>query len=314
MFSSPANDLSKYTTKPTTSANDLSKYTNKQLTAANKVTRSREELMSEMIVSLPQWLLNQATEDQFEGAQLRVHDLDSEVKWKRKVNTVYDKTRDIFIPCDAHEIEERFTLLYFEAEQFVKKLISQGFQDLPPQAIVMVEKYHQYLTKIDNLENRIYKNKVLGKENRSTEKVEITVKEIEAMANKLEYNKYINIFPVKSSQEALDWIVSFTYTISDARYNRLQRSAESNLIAGTAGHDYKSTYIETIRKFKLMPTMKCERLFVYYDNLYKIYQKFVMSNSLGNDDDDRRLVPETTEKGMRTLFTSDDPEQVIYDS
>jgi hypothetical protein len=79
------------------------------------------------------------------------------------------------------------------------------------------------------------------------------------------------------------------------------------------GNTYKETFVEMISKFRLMPVSKCERLFVYYDSLYKIYQQLVMKGTLGKDDYDRRLIPETSENAMKIVFTSENPHQVIYE-
>lgn len=291
---------------------DLSTFTTKQLNEVNKVSRPRPELMKEMIITVPSALYTKLeSHDVFEGAEVK-RGSDNHIAWLRKVNSIYDKPRDIFIPADDHVIEESQQMMYMEAEDFINQLVSHKLDELLPNVIVVVEGYQSYLQKISSLENKNYRNKVLGKQKQS--EIELTVKEVESLVIEFEYKKKVSVHPTKTFQETINWLITFTFSIAFIRYSKLHRNAEfSNLIPGKSGTDYLSTYLENIQKFKLMPKPRCERLYSYYDSLYKIYQKFVINDSLGNDNDDRRLVPETTEKAMRQLFLSDDPDQVIYD-
>lgn len=288
---------------------DLSKYSSKELAEANRVKRSRSELMAEMIIYLPEKFHQHLNETTFEETEVR-KTTGNDIYWKRKVNSVYNKSNDVFLPCPKHEIEDTTNVKYYEAEKFINKL-TKGDIKVPERTIIMVEQYNQYLSKLSVMENRVYKDKVLGT-GKFDKDVEITAKQVESLVNKLEYQDNVNVFPILNVENAIMWLVSFTYTLAFSRYDRSERNIEYSNLQSIKGNDSKSVFIEMMKKFKFMPQAKCERFYNYYNSLYKIYQQLVIGE-LGKDEDDRRLVPEATEKAMKIVLTSEDPNQVIYE-
>lgn len=299
-----------------------------QLKEANKVTKKREELMKEMVICLPSTLHDRLSEAEL----LQEQELEMEarvdvqthypiIQWKRKVTAKYDSVHDIFLPCSPQEIFESCKVIYYQAEEFFQIITSidldnesQVTREIPfdGNTIVMIEGCSQYLTKIQNLENKVFKQKVLDNKQKPVE-INFTVKDLEYLINKLQYTYSINVYPVKNLIDTRDWLTSFTYTLAFGMYDKLERNPElANLIHIKSGTDYKSTFIETIHKFKLMPYTRCERLFLYYDSLQKISDRYKTNNTLGKDKDGKTLVSESTETGMRNFFNSCDPNEIIY--
>lgn len=327
------------TKKPKTTESDFLSYQEKMkqinktygaalLKEVNKVSKKKEELLAEMIMSIPKFVHDRfhqeglLQEDDFPHTKVEVNHNDRPViNWRRKVKAKYDASNDLFLPCSPQEIHESCRVLYYQAEEFFSKLTlvdldneTEVQKSIPFQAntILMIEGYSQQLTKINNLENKIYKQRVLQKD-QTTKELKYTTKDLEHLINKLQFKYLINVYPVKNLTDARDWLISFTYTMAFGMYDKFERNPEfSNLIGSKSGTDYKTTFLETIHKFKLMPYARCERLFLYYDNLEKISTRYKTNNTLGKDKDGKTLVPESTELGMHNLFNSTDPNEIIY--
>lgn len=321
-------------------------YSQKELNNANRVTRSKEELLSEMIIQVPNILLKNkfgsVMKDVYvNGPQVASTDDDIPlISWKRKVNAEYDIKSDTFIPCPPRQQKEKSLVLYYEAQEFISVLFANSLKSIIERAreiaqldnseisyelIVMIEGYDQYLLKIKNDENKKYKTKVLNNLNQSEtqsrkkSKISDSVfqassKEIDYIFNETQLTLGINFFTVKSPQDAVGWLLSFSYTIAFSLYDKFERNQSlANLGTVKSGVDKKSTFIQTMRQFKLMTEPRAEKLYAYYNSLHSIFITYQKQGTLGQDDLKRNIVPPTSDNAMKNLFTSDDPNQLIHD-
>lgn len=330
-FTSPLRDLSN------NSADPAYKYSDKELKHANRTHRTKDELLSEMILQISQELYN----DQFEKEYMKQQFIETEIRpienplpiinWKRKVKANYDERKDVFIPCEPKETTENCTVLYYQAEELISKIrngfINNTIDACEGNIIILVEGYQNYLTKAKNAENKRYTdavkenlNKETGDNSQRSRKrntgieIDLTAKEIEHLLNKLQFELNLNIIPVKNNNDGIDWLLSFTYTIAFALYDKFERNSSlANLGVVKSGKDYKSTFIQSMNHFKLMTPLKSERLFGYYQSLQSIFDRFNKGKDLGKDDSGKTIVPPSTEKAMKNFFTSDDPNEIIND-
>lgn len=344
-FSSPL----KPTKKPKTKAVSNLPYTAKELTAANRTFRKKEDILAEMILNIPIHVYETFDEEVVKNmiTQTRIRKTYSSIPmifWKRAVKAAYDEERDVFIPCTQKEIIEKNVVLYYRAPDLMKRItndtlkrdIEQAKKDYRLEAevnkdsagknvhvIIMIEGYDKYLNKLKTIANRKYTRAVLTqlspnetpsqlKRSIEEDNDELTVEECEYSINELQVNSQVNIFPVKSHQEALEWLVSFSYTIGSSLYDKFNRNESlANLGRVKPGTDKQSTFMQTIKQFNMMTTPKVEQLYSFYSSLQAIYERYESHGSLGTFGG-KNVLPPTVDSAMKNVFLSDDPEAKIH--
>lgn len=264
-----------------------------------------------------------ATREDTKTTQIIKQDTDEPIiRWKRYMKGKYDETKDIFIPCTPFELQEKFHVRFYDMQEFVNTLYEvNGEQklaaDIRPGVMIILINYHKYMMNLKNQEERQYKSRVQDQLSKLPFGIirgkQKTSQDIEYILDKFQYLHNVNVHPINSGPEMVDLLHGLTYMISSLLYDRYQRNPTlANLQKSKTGNDPKLIYMETLKNFKLMTTPKVEKLFLYYNSLYKIYAKFKGGKWLGNDDDGRRLVPELIEKAMNRFFTSNDENDVFY--
>lgn len=327
----------------TVDTSNLPKYSAKDLNRVNKVTRTKEELLKEMIMNIPLTLYEQKFKKEYCHEQLTNrlgevrHNYDNVpfISWKRRVEADYDSNKDIFIPCETKEIVESIGVMYYKAEEIIDMIQNDNFgRDLAKcenrlrqegatkeiHIILIIEGYDQYLNKLKNFAEREYKKAVMNRLNEggnskytSKEKNQLSVSEVEYMINELQVNYEVNVFPVRGNAEAIDWLVSFSYTISQALYDKYERNESiANLGRVKSGNDPRLTFIESIRQFKFMTQAKSEEVYGIYRSVTDIYKRYCTHESLGTING-KNLVPPTSDNAMRKVFTATNANDIVND-
>lgn len=314
-------------------------YTPKQLREANKATRKKEELIAEMTVYFPTHIYGTHFKDEDVRAimgGMTVKKFECELPvifWTRGVSARYEKSSDTFIPCPSTTILEKTIALFYQAHQLVQKLYDKTIaidiknsiefmkrkKNLKYNVIIIIEGYDKYLRKLKNKENNKFRDEVLKRLNEQTTKrkidnslISLSKKEVEELINKSQIHEEVNFFPVKSNYEVIEWLLSFTYTISSALYDKWERNRSlGNLAKVKTGVDTKSTYINSITNFKAMTAPKAERLYGFYSSFYSLYQVYKDRGSLGKDEHGRNIVPPLVDQALARTFLSDDPEEIV---
>lgn len=316
-------------------------YTAKQLREANRVTRKKDELLSEMLIHFPNHIYN----SHFKNDDVRsimefmtVETYETEypiIYWTRKLTARYNKSNDVFIPCPPTRIMEKTIVLYYKAENLVRKLYDKSLptdikeclrylkqrENLNYNTIIIIEGYEQYLRKLKNVENNNFRLEVLRrlqtdehskKRKLDSNLIQLSQKEVQDLINSSQIELGVNFFPIKSNQEVVEWMYSFTYTIAFALYDKWERNQSlANLGIVKSGTDAKSTYINSICHFKLMTKVKAERLHGFHASLYSMYKSFQQTGGLGNDGYGRNIIPPTAEQALCRTLLSDDPNEVV---
>ncbi|EMG45725.1 hypothetical protein G210_4067 [Candida maltosa Xu316] len=204
-------------------------YTQKDLKEANKVTRKKEEIYAEMELHITKdvFSLFQELSSDFQSRILPANYGPPIIFWKRNVTAIYDKERDIFIPCHPTKILEKTFVLYYLAADFVTKLdngdlkadvlaASQEALSITPNEyhiIIMVEGYDQLLWKIKSFEQRKFKNQVLQglnsqeqsrRRNTDAEMAKYpSSNQIEFLVNRTQIDLKVNIFTIRGRPESV---------------------------------------------------------------------------------------------------------------
>ncbi|KAK6203426.1 uncharacterized protein RJT21DRAFT_139168 [Scheffersomyces amazonensis] len=319
------------------------------LAKANRVTRTKDELLSEMTIYLSKNHFRHFNKDEFESilapTNLVFYEDDDLplIYWKRLVSAKYDKAQDIFIPCQTTYITEKNIVIYYTAENFFDKIQNNLLKNdisrvkrknLPsnneiPVITIVIEGLELFINKIKQKENRKYKEAVIQRMNpnddnqqkskkRKSDEVEdinLSSKEIEFILQKTEFEYNVVLFPVRNAKEAMIWLQSFTYTIAYALYDKFERNSSlSNIGTIRSGKDIKSTFLQTIQQFKLMTESKAERLYMFYPNVQALHKRLIEHGTLGQDESGRNIVPPSSDIAMRKFFTATDPHSAINES
>ena len=316
-------------------------YTPRELREANKVTKKKDELLSEMTINFPKHVIDEnftfdTIKQVFEFSNVETYECSLPIIfWKRRIKAEYDSSHDVFIPCEPKTVVEKTIALYYKAQEFFAKLkdgsiddeitqsiaVAKKQQDLDYSVIVIIEGYDQYINKLKNNENKRFRDGILlqlkgtekSKRNKPNDSlVDLSQKQIEDLINKTQIEVGVNIFPIRSNQEVIEWLHSFTYTISFALYDKWERNQSlANLGRVKSGTDSKSTFINSFCQFRLMTEPKAERLYGFHSTMYSIYNKLKQDGSLGSDEYNRGLVPPSTGVAIRRAFLSDNPDEVV---
>ncbi|KAK6460678.1 hypothetical protein DFJ63DRAFT_237989 [Scheffersomyces coipomensis] len=321
-----------------------------QLNKANRVTRSKEELLTEMTLVLsstiiPKFKLEILTSTLYPSKyETSFEDLPV-VYWKRRVKATYDKENDIFRPCEEKDIVEKNIVLYYSAEEFFRKVQENTLKHVINQAkvfynsllpvhedcviTILIEGLELFINKIKNKEQKEYKESVIQRMNpddipRSQPKkrkadamddITMSSKSVEFILQKAQVELKIVTFPVRNASEGIMWLQSFTYTIAQALYDKFERNSSlANLPTIKSGKDTKSTFMQSIQQFKFMTESKTERLFMFFPSLKAIHDRFVSNGSIGKDSTGRNIIPPSTDVAMKNFFMAKDPNTAINES
>ncbi|CCG24618.1 Mms4 protein [Candida orthopsilosis Co 90-125] len=314
---------------------DNFEYSYKELQEANRVNRKKEELHAEMEIYIsmkPYNVLKEFTEE----FKSKVATFESElplVYWNRNAKAEYIKEKDYFIPTAAKKVVQQTFVMYYLAQDFLDKLHSnklkndvlKGTEEMCKisthkyHVILLVEGYDQLINKIKSYKQRQFRSQVLNGEEQSKKKKDDEQMskfpepiEIAKLFNRAQLDLKVNIFPVRSRQEGVMWLNSFTYTIGSALYDKYERNQGlANLGVVRSGSDTKATFLQSIQHFPRMTHSKAQILQSSHGSMYSIYSKFCTSGTLGKDTLGRNIVPPSVDSTMLNFFTSDDPDKAI---
>lgn len=325
-------------------AKEVSSFSRKEMAYVNRASRRKEEILSEMIIVVPEALYeSQFDKDYFKETflhtTLRVSQGEMPIiSWTRKVTSKYSAEEDLFIPCPPEEMRENTLVVLFKVEDFIDLISERVFEayliDTTSQmlgderssssTIVFVEGYEQLVGALKNKENRKFRNAILanlendgsdcahGRKSKKGDDIKMSVKDIEASINDLQLRLKVNILPIRDNRDCIDWLKSFTYSIGNRYYDKKERNQTiSNLGHVRSGSDTRSTFLQCLKQFKLMTDPKAEKLSRYFPSLYAIYMRCHNHNSLGKDENEKNIVPPSIDVAINKVFTSNDPNDVI---
>lgn len=311
--------------------------TDKEWREANKISRKKDEMLQEMIIEIALCLKDKIQTEYFDSVftlpAVRSSYLEVPmVSWKRRIKANYNAEEDVFVPCEPREICERVVVLFYEAADLITKLQEDSLKEDIEQArrkarvedpelsyhlLLLVPGFKEYLRKLQAIEDRIYKEKMLSQleqsqsRRRNEEELPITAKEAQSILVKTEVAEGINIFLAKNMEESIDWLHSFTHTIASSRYDKFERNPKQAMVGSVRlGSDKRSTYLELVKKFNLMTAQKAEKLYEFYPSPAALCERFASHDDLGTVNG-KNIVPPSVTVAMRRVFTSTDPSQVI---
>ncbi|CAH2350382.1 hypothetical protein CLIB1423_01S08834 [[Candida] railenensis] len=311
-------------------------YDLKALNEANRSNRTKEELLSSMIIHVPAVLFGaEYMKLKFTKTRLELTNSPN-IFWKRSVSSTYDEDADLFVPCMPKELTEKNLIIYVSAEELINKMNENSMDSFldeyigkfkvsastpKPSVILLIEGYDKYVSKLKATQDRLFKeqvrNELAGEDtnarkrkskNKSSEGLNVEIPLIEKRLNRIQIMKSVNIFYTKSFEDTVDWLHSFTYTIASSLYDNNNYRIGAKVKSGT---DTKSTFLKSLQQFKFITEVKAERVYSFYKNLQSLYTTLNKEGTLGKTSGGSNVVPPTTELAMKTFFTSTEEDEVL---
>lgn len=266
------------------------------------------------------------------------------VSWSRKIRAKYDANTDTFQPCDLQILDENICAFIYTASDFLQimemETLTTKFTEFKRNNkqygnfIIIINGYEQALQKLKNQENRNYTAKVRSQMNSTTNLADddgfepgmagtggpkkktrakpksrasaissLTHDEIEAEIAQLQVHGF-KIFPTKTTHETLLWLRSFSYTISSARYDKLERNPDlANIGTIKSGVNTHDTYLKMLLQFKFMTEVKAKKIIDVLPTMLDLYNA-VNCNRIPLGLDGRPLMNSNIHSSVRTLLST----------
>lgn len=308
--------------EPAPKSRKVDKAAEKAIKEANK-KKTKEDVLREMIIEIAYCLKDIQTpffHETFANVEHRNTYLEiPTVKWRRKVEAIYNADTDAFDPCSPREVTQDVVLLVYDAARFIENVQDGGFEEdmkeLLSHVIVVVIGFKEYTRKLAAAEDRRYREALrLKMENgkaRKTEESQVTAAEATRLVHETEVKHRVTVFHVKNNSELVEWLFAFTASIGHSIYDKSKR-LDLNVGSVKLGTDTKSTFFEMMKKFNLMTPQRIETLYEFFKSPGALYDRLIKEDTLGTVNK-KNIVPPTVGAAMKRVFTATDPESVVND-
>lgn len=304
----------------------------RRLKEANKVSRTKEQLLGEMIIHVPKTVMSaikhKKCECELEGVEVRESFReDPYVTWQRNVTSEYDSITDSFIPTSPRVIDEDKCCFVYDAKEFVTMMEMEtlltrftSFRAEHPQypsIVIFLVEWEQLIQKLKNAENRRYTERMRGGEvnqpkRKKKQSIEDTLdlKELEETIIELQVHGF-KVFPTKNVHETSIWLKSFTYAIASARYDKLVRNPDfANVGTIKSGKDVNDTYFQMLLQLKFMTEVRARRVVEALPTLTSMITS-VQRGRLPIGRDGRTVMHSNIELSVMKLFSSTDENELL---
>lgn len=289
-------------------------------------------------------------EAEFQDLLLRNPDPSYTLAWRRKTNSEWDPDSQAFIPLSSTKIvQEPVVLVYVDIPEFTQRIKAKTIDryiDLIErdcdgrQIMLLIEGLEVYYKKKMLLKQRQFDAEVRHSFNAdegssttpSTSKRKnnltnvddgLEPSDVEECLNYLQLVRGIMLVPTKDDEDTASWIESLTTDLALGRYK--SKNVNDSYKVSKSGSSPKDTYLKMLQEIQLCTPAIAESVAWAYptlQSLHRAYQRKDASNGellLAALEVERsafrqrdRKINRLMSRKIYTLFTSDDPEQILY--
>ncbi|AGO12931.1 AaceriADL318Cp [[Ashbya] aceris (nom. inval.)] len=311
----------------------------KQFNEVNKVTREKQSLLAEIVLSINehvhQYLLEQkAPIEEVLGPTTIIHNYESipVIRFKRKCTSIYDLTNDIYYPCEPTMCNEPICVLFYNAIDFFTKYKNKRLrlysevEDLKRagnKVIVILNEYSRLEKSLAQLENKCMRSRVEQQLTGDTSPRRKTVREMQLAAlgmNSKDLSRKINemiircdidIFPVNSAASFANWVSNLVWVVAKIRYDPMMKNADWSHINVKIGKTATEVLSKTLQQINGVTEIRAGRVTSAYPSFQQLFTDFEKGYLVAGKDGNP-LMTKVAEKAMNALFMSEDPEEKIY--
>lgn len=291
-------------------------------------------------------------EAEFQDLLLQNPDPTYTLSWRRKTNSEWDPNSRAFIPLsNTMIVQEPVVLVYVDMPNLtlrIKAKTIDRYIDIIEddcdgrQIMLLIEGLEVYYRKKLLLKRRQFDAEVRGAFNEDGEGSSTTTtaaskrknnlanlddglepSDIEECLNYLQLVRGVMLVPTKDEEDTASWIESLTTDLALGRYK--SKNVNDSYKVSKSGSDPKDTYLKMLQEIQLCtPAIANSVAWAYptLQSLHKAYQRKNASDGevlLASLEVERSTLRQRDRKINRlmarkifTLFTSDDPEQILY--
>ncbi|AEY95898.1 FADL318Cp [Eremothecium gossypii FDAG1] len=311
----------------------------KQFNEVNKVTREKQSLLAEIVLSINeqvhQYLLEQKVPiAEVLGPTTVIHNFESVpiIRFKRKCTSMYDLNNDIYYPCETTMCNEPICLLFYNAVDFFTKYKNQKqrvyseVQDLKRagnKVIIILNEYSRLEKSLAELENRCMRSRVEQQLTGDKSPRRKTVKEVQLTAlemnskdlgrkvNEMIIKCDIDIFPINSAASFANWISNLVWVVAKMRYDPMMKNVNWSHINVKIGKTPTEVLSKTLQQINGVTEIRAGRVTSTYPSFQQIFTDFEKGYLVAGKDGNP-LMTKVAEKAMNALLMSEDPEEQIY--
>ncbi|CDO94698.1 unnamed protein product [Kluyveromyces dobzhanskii CBS 2104] len=311
----------------------------------NKVTRTEENIYNEMILTINTKVMElmQSKHISFEE-ELKpltiIHNYDEYpiIRFKRRCTSVYDQTHGIFYPCDEVIADESICVLVYEALPFFHRYRTdkkglwdeiRQFSKHGMKVIVVIYGLNSLRKKLCNMENKQHENRVLEqlpgsafsqsqsktkrKSTQETKMRELNMKSknLERILNEVTIYANVDVFPIENLNEFSHWMKNLVWVVGKMRYDVTVKYKEWSHLNVKSGKSPTDVLFNFLQQIAHVNEPKAKRVVTHY----KSFQSLMSDMNAGyvaQGNDNKPLMLKSLERALHTLYTSDDPNELIF--
>ncbi|GAN10156.1 ercc4 domain-containing protein [Mucor ambiguus] len=289
-------------------------------------------------------------EAEFQDLLQQTPDPSYTLSWRRKTNSEWDPNSRAFIPLSSTKIvQEPVVLAYIDIPEFTKRIQAKTIDryiDLIErdcdgrQIMLLIEGLEVYYKKKMLLKRRQFNAEVRDAFNAGEGSSTITStskrksnlanfddglepSDVEECLNYLQLVRGVMLVPTKDDEDTASWIESLTTDLALGRYK--SKDISDSYKVGKPGSNPKDTYLKMLQEIQLCTPAIADSVAWAYPTLQSLHLAYQRKNASDGElllaalEVERsalrqrdRKINRLMSKKIYTVFTSDDPEQILY--
>ena len=264
------------------------------------------------------------------------------IKFSRYTDSVYYKTRSTFVPIIPRQIDEKFLILLYDANDLIKlfkeKLMKRHINSVKLKyknykVSIWILGYDQFLQNLKTKYSKLHAKQVQEKLNKGSSdnsnvstttkrrkkhnaEPEETLEDLilpdnireKILKYEIEHDVIFQMF--KGLKDMLDWLKSYAYTLSCKHIDALERNDDlSNIGKVKSKEDPVESGVEILKQFKNMKEDRAKKIFTErkYDNIAGFYKDIKNSFDFVGE----RLLRNDQQALFRKLFKSLNEDELL---
>ncbi|KAK4514259.1 putative cell survival pathways protein [Mucor velutinosus] len=289
-------------------------------------------------------------EVEFQNLLLQHPDPSYTLSWRRKTNSEWDPSSQAFIPlCKTKIIQEPVVLVYVDIPKFTQRIQAKTIDKYIDvierdcdgrQIMLLIEGLEAYYKKKMLLKRRQFDAEVRDafnadegssnttntskrKNNLANLDDGLEPGDVEECLNYLQLVRGVMLVPTKDDEDTASWIESLTTDLALGRYK--SKNVNDSYKVGKSGSDPKDTYLKMLQEIQLCTPAIADSVAWAYPTLQSLHRAYQRKNASDGElllaalEVERSALRQRDRKINRlmsrkiyTIFTSDDPEQILY--
>lgn len=311
----------------------------------NKVQRTVENIQAEMILHVNHKIVAlleakniDLTKELAPTTILRNYESTQVIWFRRKCTSIFDRSHGIFYPCDEVIEEESTCVLFYEALDFFYRYRTgkqslwreiRSFTKRGKKVIVLLFGQNQLRKRLTAMENKIHENQVMehlaeldssqsqsktrriSAQEAKLRELNMKSKDLDRIVNEIIVYARVDVFPIENLHEFPEWIKNLIWVVGKMRYDVSIKHKEWSHLNVRSGKVPSEVFGKFLQQIVHVNEGKAKRVVSHYPTFQSMLED-MLSGSVRRGSDGKALMMKSLEKALYTLYTSDDPNELIF--